>query len=153
MLPLCEILGISVNDLLSGEKLSTENYKSKAEENIMNLVKENEESRKKIIISAIIAFLCTAVLIVCILTASYAEGISSNLKTSLTIFGFAVFITGIALAVILDREAGSFECPACKARFTPTMYEYIMGAHTLTKRKLKCPNCGQTHYCKHRLTK
>ena len=41
MLPLCELLEISVNELLSGERLTSDDYQKKAEENIMNLVKEN----------------------------------------------------------------------------------------------------------------
>ncbi|MDE6024090.1 MAG: helix-turn-helix domain-containing protein [Lachnospiraceae bacterium] len=42
MIPLCDLLGINVNELLSGEKLSADEYPKKAEENIMTLVKENE---------------------------------------------------------------------------------------------------------------
>ena len=44
MLPLCEALDISVNDLLSGERISDIDYKKKAEENMMNLMKENQEN-------------------------------------------------------------------------------------------------------------
>ena len=51
------------------------------------------------------------------------------------------------------REAGAFECPECKTRFIPTMKNYVMVAHTLTKRKLVCPNCGAHKYCKKVLTK
>lgn len=47
MLPLCEILEISVNELLCGERLDEKNYQVKAEENMMNFIKEKEESRKK----------------------------------------------------------------------------------------------------------
>lgn len=43
---LCEALDISVNELLSGEKLPVENYSMKAEENMMNLLKQNEDNRK-----------------------------------------------------------------------------------------------------------
>lgn len=46
MLPLCERLKITVNELLSGEKLSAENYQQKAEENMMNLVREKEENKE-----------------------------------------------------------------------------------------------------------
>ena len=42
MLPLCASLGITVNDLLSGERVSGTNYQKKAEENMMDLMKENE---------------------------------------------------------------------------------------------------------------
>jgi len=58
MLPLCKCLQINVNELLSGEKLSEENYHEKAEENLMNLVKEKEESKKKIILSVVVAMTC-----------------------------------------------------------------------------------------------
>ena len=34
---LCQVLGISINELLSGEKLSVDNYNGKAEENMVNL--------------------------------------------------------------------------------------------------------------------
>lgn len=47
MLPLCSALKINVNELLSGEKLSDNNYHEKAEENVMNLIREKEESKKK----------------------------------------------------------------------------------------------------------
>lgn len=46
MLPLCEILDISVNELLSGERLSQNDYHNKAEENIINLVQEKEKINK-----------------------------------------------------------------------------------------------------------
>lgn len=46
IMPLCETLGISVNELLSGERLSADGYSKKAEENIMNLMKEKEVLKK-----------------------------------------------------------------------------------------------------------
>ena len=42
MILLCNLLGINVNELLSGEKISADGYQQKAEENMMTLVKENE---------------------------------------------------------------------------------------------------------------
>ena len=48
MLSLCETLGISINELLSGNKLDTASYREKAEENIVTLMQR--KSHKKIII-------------------------------------------------------------------------------------------------------
>ena len=45
LLPLCRELDITVNELLAGERVAEEDYKKKAEENMMNLVKEAQESR------------------------------------------------------------------------------------------------------------
>lgn len=55
LLPLCNELEITVNELLSGERVSEEDYHKKAEENMVNLVKEAQENKKKIILSAMIA--------------------------------------------------------------------------------------------------
>lgn len=51
---LCQSLDISVNELLSGEKLPVENYSEKAEENMMNLLKENEDHRKSSMIQLVV---------------------------------------------------------------------------------------------------
>ena len=53
MLPLCETLRITVNDLFSGEKVSEVDYQRKAEENMMDLMKENEEHKKRMTLSVI----------------------------------------------------------------------------------------------------
>lgn len=47
MLELSEYLGITVNELLSGEHLQKEDYESKANENIIYMAKENEKSKKR----------------------------------------------------------------------------------------------------------
>lgn len=41
MLELCEQLGITVNELLSGERLDMDDYKSKAEENLLDLLERS----------------------------------------------------------------------------------------------------------------
>lgn len=45
MLNLCEILNISVNELLSGERLSSSDYNRKAEENMMSLIQETKDNK------------------------------------------------------------------------------------------------------------
>ena len=47
LLPLCNELEITVNELLSGERVSEEEYLKKAEENMVNLVRETQESKKE----------------------------------------------------------------------------------------------------------
>ncbi len=43
---LCKILEININELLSGEHLSTEDYDGKAEKNMVELMKNNEKIKK-----------------------------------------------------------------------------------------------------------
>ena len=47
LIELCEILEINVNELLSGEKLSDDSYHGKAEENIVKLMEQSENDRKR----------------------------------------------------------------------------------------------------------
>lgn len=47
IVPLCHILQISINEFLSGEHLLENGYTEKAEVNMMNLLQETENSKKK----------------------------------------------------------------------------------------------------------
>lgn len=152
LLPLCKELDITVNELLSGERVSLEDYQRKAEENMVNLVKEAQESRKKIILSAVVALL-VVVAAVPLFVLSGALEMDTWLRCVLIAIGFVVLFLGTAVACVLDREAGAFECPECKTRFVPDMKAYVMGPHTITKRKLTCPHCGAHKYCRKVLTK
>jgi len=152
LLPLCNELGISVNELLSGERLQEEDYKKKAEENMVNLVKETQESKKKIILSAVVAGLVIVAAMPLFILAGVIE-MEVWIRVLLLVIGFIIMVVGIAVACVLDRDAGAFECPECKERFVPDMKSYVMGPHTITKRKLTCPKCGCSKYCKHVLTR
>ena len=48
MLDLCDILGITVNELLSGERIAMDNYQKKAEENLIELQCKKEKAQKSL---------------------------------------------------------------------------------------------------------
>ena len=138
LLPLCNELEITVNELLSGERLQAMDYKKKAEENMVNLVKEAQESKKKIIMSAMVGVLVIVAAVPLFVVAGMFE-MQVWTRVLLMGIGFVIMVIGIAIACVLDREAGAFECPECKERFVPDMKSYVMGPHTITKRKLTRP--------------
>ncbi|MDD3363116.1 MAG: helix-turn-helix transcriptional regulator [Hespellia sp.] len=152
MLPLCEKLEVSVNDLLSGERVTVSDYQKKAEENMMNLMKENEENKKIFLVSVICGVITIIAVCALILLASYVE-MPAIARILIIVFAIATAVLGIGAAIILDVKAGYFECPNCKELFVPTTSEYVKGYHTLTKRKLTCPKCGKSGMCKKRITK
>ncbi len=152
LLPLCNELEITVNELLSGERVSEEEYLKKAEENMVNLVRETQESKKKIVLSAMIAGLTIIAAVPLFILSGMLE-MGNWIRALIIGIGFVVIVGGVGIACVLDREAGAFECPECHNRFVPDMKSYIMGPHTITKRKLVCPHCGAHKYCKKVLTK
>lgn len=152
LLPLCEELEITVNELLAGERVSGEKYQEKAEETMVNLLMEAQESKKKILLSVIVVGL-TLLSALTLFIISGMLTMENWMRIVLDSIGLLVIVGGIIVACVLDRDAGAFECPECKNRFVPEMSAYIMGPHTITKRKLKCPECGAHKYCKKVLTK
>lgn len=54
MLALCEILGITVNELLSGERIGTETYEKKADENLVALKRKGEHDLTKNTLASIL---------------------------------------------------------------------------------------------------
>lgn len=152
MMPLCEILGITVNELLSGCRIDNENYKARAEENLISAIKERKENKKKIILAVVVAIITTLSGVLLCLIAEIAQ-MPTYLRVILIVAGFIVMLAGIAVACVLDRDAGYFQCPKCNSLFIPSLAAYVAGPHTLTKRQLKCPHCGKISYCKKKLSK
>ena len=61
MLELCEILGITVNELLSGEVITMENYEKTADENLIALKRKDENNLTR---NGIIAILYSMALLI-----------------------------------------------------------------------------------------
>ena len=152
MLPLCNMLNITVNDLLSGEKVSQADYQKKAEGNMMDLMKENEENRKRMALSIITGVITIIAVCALIVIAAFID-LPTIVRIILIVGAVVVAVAGIAVGAMLDIKAGYFECPHCKELFVPSMNEYVKSYHTLTKRRLTCPKCGKTGMCKHRITR
>ena len=67
MVPLCDLLGINVNELLMGETLSVKDYNESSEDIILTLIEEKESLKrknKKNLVSCVMAILFAAVLFV-----------------------------------------------------------------------------------------
>lgn len=152
MLPLCNILGISVNELLSGEKLNSDQYYKKAEENILTLMDERKREKKKLILSILVGLTVMISAFTLLFVAAYAD-LSEATRIVLIVIGIIILIIGIIPAAILDKDAGYYECKHCGHRFVPSFGSYVMGIHTLTRRHLKCPKCEKRSFCRKRLSK
>ena len=78
IMDVCLLLNISVNELLSGEKFSEEHYVGRAEENMLELVKETEYHKQKgkwTIAGTILSFILLVV--ACVFTILSASGLKS----------------------------------------------------------------------------
>ena len=152
ILPLCEELGISANELLSGRTIAKEEYQSQAENNLMSLISETKKSKVKIAMTIVLVLGTTIPSLILIMLAGLLD---TEVWVRALLIGIAMFIILISLLVgcFLDNDYGSFECNNCGHKFVPSFSAYVFGIHTLTRRHLKCPKCGKRTWCKRRLTK
>lgn len=93
MLELCDILGITVNELLSGERITMENYQKKAEENLMELQDKKDKAQKSLLRVERI-WLAIAVLLVPVhfaINFYYPENKSTGVGLILVLIGLAMF--------------------------------------------------------------
>ena len=151
MLPLCKILQISVNELLSGKRLHSSEYQRNAEENLMKLINEREHAKRSLwlgILAVVPTFLAG---IAMFMVVGYCE-LEVWQRVLLCVLATIVIAAGIAIAVILEVHSGAFECAKCGKRFMPTTAAYLAGMHTATRRYLKCPYCGQKSMCYRRFS-
>ena len=154
LLPLCNELEITVNELLTGERISQQNYKKKAEENMVNMIREKEENKQKLLLTTMIGVISTITFVTLLLVVCfYTDVITLPIKMVLMVIAISVFGVGLYVAMWGDRKIGYFKCRNCNELFTPTFMQYNMGMHLLSTIYLKCPHCKTRTWCKKVMTK
>ena len=153
MLELCELLGINVNELLSGERIMTEVYDKRAEENLLEMRRQIEEKNRQLLRTEYLIIIPAVVLgLVLILVASFIE-IPSVWRGTLILFAVAMIVVFAFIAVGIEQKAGYYECQKCHDRHVPTFWQTNLAPHIGRTRYMKCPACGRWSYQKKVLTK
>ena len=153
MLELCELLGITVNDLLSGEVVKMDHYNKEMENNLLELVKQREQSDKRLLSAEVlIGITATVVLFALIFLAAFVQ-MASGLRICLIALGFVLFFAGCFYALRIEQVAGYYECGACGHRYVPTFRAVILAPHMGRSRKMTCPECGKKSWQKKVLRK
>ena len=88
MLELCDVLGISVNDLLCGEVVTMDKYNKELENNLLEMIKQKEQADKRLLsVEVFIGITATVVLFALIFVAAFVQ-MSNGLRITLIVFGF-----------------------------------------------------------------
>ena len=153
MLELCSTLGITVNDLLSGEVVTMDNYNKNLENNLLEMVRQKEQADKRLLaLEVFIGITATVVLIALIFIAAFVE-MEVWLKISLIVLGFILFLAGCFYAVRIEQVAGYYACRECGHRYIPTYKAVNLAMHMGRTRFMRCPKCGKKSWQKKVLTK
>ena len=129
MLDLCEIFGITVNELLSGEEISMENSNQKNEQLLLDMAKELEQKNKTIWSSmwAIMIVSMTALFAGIMISAFL---IPEGVWQLVTILGICiVFLVPCFYALKLEVSVGAYKCKECGHEIVPTYSEALWAMH------------------------
>ena len=153
MLDLCEIFGITVNELLSGEEISMENSNQKNEQLLLDMAKELEQKNKTIwsFMWAIMIVSMTALFAGIMISAFL---IPEGVWQLVTILGICiVFLIPCFYALKLEVSVGAYKCKECGHEIVPTYSEALWAMHRGFTRHLMCPKCNKRTWCKKILKK
>ena len=153
MLELCEILKITVNDLLSGEKVTMENYNEKLENNLLESVKEKERSDRQLLtLELVFGFVAVCTLLALALIAAYVE-MAEWLRIVLVVIGLVPLIIFTPFAILIEQRAGYYECAKCHHKYVPSYKSVFLASHMGRTRRMKCPKCHEKSWHKKVISK
>ena len=153
MLELCDILGITVNELLSGEKSDMENKNDNSEKLLLDMAKELEKKNKTIWSSMWVIMIVSVIgLLAGIFVARFF--IPEGVWQLITVIGLCiVFMVPCFYALKLEVSVGAYKCKNCGHEIVPTYTQALNAMHFGTTRYLKCPECNKRTWCKKVLKK
>jgi len=153
MLDLCSILGISVNDLLSGEVVTMENYIENMEKNLLETVEAKQKADKQLLnLEIIVGIMCVIILLGLTVFASFMQ-LEEWLRVVLILIGLVPFLVALPFLIKIEQTAGYYVCAKCGHRYVPTFKSVLWSAHMGRTRKMRCPKCHEKSWQKKVLTK
>lgn len=153
MLALCDLLEITVTELLKGEKVLMENYNKEAEKEILELVKQKEYADKMLLrVEIAIGVVCTIFFLAATVIASFINA-EEWLRVVIILAGLVPFLAALPLMLKIEQKAGYYECPHCGHKYVPSFKSVNLAPHLLRTRHMRCPKCNKKGWQKKVISK
>jgi transcriptional regulator with XRE-family HTH domain/DNA-directed RNA polymerase subunit RPC12/RpoP len=153
MIELCEILKITVNDLLCGEVVSMEKINETTEKNLLEMIKQKEEADKRLLSIEIVITVISVVFMLTLLFIAIFLSMQEWLRFLLIGLGAITFVVGCLFALRIEQVAGYYECQKCGHKYVPTYLSVNMAQHFGRKRYMRCPQCHEKSWQKKVISK
>ena len=153
MLDLCSELKISVNELLSGEVIEMNNYNVELEKNLIEMVKQKEESDKRLLNIEIVLGLLLAIFFLAIIIIATTIDVADWIRLLIVIPDCILFFTALFFMLGIEQKAGYYECAKCHHKYVPTYSSVFWAMHFGRTRYMKCPKCNEKSWQKKVISK
>ena len=148
MLDLCKELDISVNELLTGERLEMKDYNRQAEENLLTMTKRKEETDKRLLAAEVALGIMSTVFLVSMVLLAGLLQMEDYLRIILIVVGFIFGAIGIYFCLRIEQQAGYYECQHCHHKYVPDFKHVLFAPHMGRTRYMKCPHCHKKSWQK-----
>ena len=143
MLELCHILNITVNDLLSGERVTMADYNKELENNLLEMVKQKQEADKRLLrmesLVGVMACIPFGVGVVIGLFVPMEEW----KQVVIVLSSMVPLLVAIPFLLRIEQVAGFYECKHCHHQYVPQYKSVFIAPHIGRSRYMKCPECGK----------
>ena len=153
MLDLCKELKITVNELLSGEMIDMKEYDKKAEELLLKMQKQKEESDRRLLTIEIVMGVITLVLYIALVMGVGFLPIKESTQVMIIMLATLLIVIMAFVALKIEQVAGYYECRKCHHRYVPTYSKVLWAMHIGRTRYMKCPECNKRSWQKKVVTK
>lgn len=153
MIELCEILGITVNDLFSGEIVGDAGDTKELESSLVAMTKLKQQSDKRLLGIEIVLGVFSVVLF---LAGDLVAGLVEMplwARIIIGLSGLAMFLLGVCVALRIEQKAGYYKCANCGHTYVPKFSAVFFAMHVNRTRYMKCPHCGKSTWQRKVLTK
>lgn len=153
MLELCNILKISVNDLLSGEVITMDNYNKELEKNLIEMIKEKElADRRLLIIEIVMGIVCLIPLLAAVILV-FVISLEESTKTIIVLASLIPLLVATPFAIKIEQQAGYYVCEKCGHKYNPKYGNVFFAMHIGRTRYMRCLNCNKKSWHKKVLSK
>ena len=147
-LDLCHVLKISVNDLLTGEVVTVDNYNKELENNLLEMIKQKEDSDRRLLRAELVMGICCLLPLIGAIIIVNTVPMTELSGTLIVLAGLLPLLIATPFALKIEQKAGYYECQKCGNKHIPKYSSVFLAMHLGRTRYMRCPECGKRSWQK-----
>lgn len=148
MLDLCDVLKISVNDLLTGEVVTVDNYNKELENNLLEMIKQKEDSDRRLLRAELVMGICCLLPLIGAIIIVNTVPMTELSGALIVLAGLLPLLIATPFALKIEQKAGYYECQKCGNKHIPKYSSVFLAMHLGRTRYMRCPECGKRSWQK-----
>ena len=125
----------------------------KAEELLLEMHKQKEESDRRLLTIEIVMGVITLVLYIALVMGVGFLPIKESTQVMIIMLATLLIVIMAFVALKIEQVAGYYECRKCHHKYVPTYSNVLWAMHVGRTRYMKCPECNKRSWQKKVISK